>query len=108
MDYITAKDLCKMLGVDRVDVAALTRERGIDAKKISGRWKISKESAEALRKNNQRKIKSLQKEYTSLYWQGLTHQQLQKRVSGDFERRGIIARQRGFAEQTIYDEVKNG
>lgn len=95
MDYITAKDLCKMLGVDRVDVAALTRERGIDAKKISGRWKISKESAEALRKNNQRKIKSLQKEYTSLYWQGLTHQQLQKGLAKILNEEGSLPDKEG-------------
>lgn len=107
-EYITAKELCKMLDVNRVDVAELTSIGELKAQKTKGRWKINKKSAENLKKKNQKKIESIQKEYVSVYWQGLTHQQLQKRVSGDFKRRGIIARQRGFAEQTIYDEVKNG
>lgn len=107
-EYITAKELCKMLDINRVDVAELTSVGELKAQKTKGRWEIDKKSAENLKKKNQKKIESIQKEYVSLYWQGLSCKQLQKRVSVDFKRKGIISKQIGFAEQTIYEEVRNG
>ena len=61
-EYITAKELCKMLDVNRVDVAELTSIGELKAQKTKGRWKINKKSAENLKKKNQKKIESIQKE----------------------------------------------
>ena len=60
---------------------------------------------EAFEKRNRRRIGKLRKEYVSLYWQGLSPEQLQNRVPDDFARAGIVARETGFAERTIYDHL---
>jgi hypothetical protein len=76
----------------------------LNAKKEKGRWHIEQAEFERFRKDNAGKIEELQKEYISLYRQGLTVKRLKEKTREDFNTRGIIyGNIDGFAEWTIYN-----
>jgi hypothetical protein len=107
-DYMKPHEISMILNVSYSSVLALLRSKALKAKKEKGKWTINTEDFNAFKLNNTKKIKSLQSEYVKLYRGGLTHYQIQKRVSKDFKKRQILGIVKGFAEIEIYESLKPG
>lgn len=107
VDYITAKQAADILQIQyRLMLAKVSGGGGLNAEKIKGRWQINKATFDRFHDSNTRAIKKLEKEYISLYRQGLTVKLLKERTREDFEKRGILYGDiDGFAEWTIYKHI---
>ncbi|MGX8711645.1 MAG: hypothetical protein ACQGTM_15540 [bacterium] len=106
--YISPRKISELLDVPYARVLEMIQDGCVSAVKKNKRWLITEEQYAKFKTGNGRKIKRLQDEYFDLYRQGLTHYQLQRRVSSDFKRLGIICPIPGFAEQAIYEKLKAG
>lgn len=102
---MTAKDAAKELKCSYATVLSEIRNKHIKASKEKCRWNISSSDLTKFKQENSSKIEKLQKKYVKLYWSGLNHRQIQKRVLNDFAKDGIICKAYGFAEIAIYNDL---
>jgi hypothetical protein len=106
--YISPRKISELLEIPYARVLEMIQAGLISANKNKNRWLITEEQFVKFKAANCGKVKRLQDEYFDLYRQGLTHYQLQHRVSADFRRLGIISSVSGFAEQAIYEKLSAG
>lgn len=106
--FITPKEMARQLNITYAKILELLQNGTIPAKRIKTKWMIVPDQCAIFKAKNAKKIKQLQEVYVKLYWGGLTHKQIQRQVSKDFKRLGIVAPIRGFAETTIYESLKSG
>ena len=100
---MNCRQLAEKLQVCTPRVRDLLLSGMIKAKKEKGRWRIDENSVAKFVSRNNRKLKEIEEQYVSLYWQGLTVKQLQKRVREDFDQAGILHPVEDFAEKAIYN-----
>ena len=108
METISPKEIAKLMNIPYSKVLRMLKVGVIPGLKVKKRWFVPKIEFDRFKSRNADKINKLKSDYIGMYFEGYTVKQLQARTPSDFYARNIFAEQKGFAEQTIYDAVKNG
>lgn len=98
-------EVARALNMPAKEIYALLDSGAISATKEKGKWLVTVETFDAFNRKNKAAIQKLKKEFCQLYREGLSPEQLQRRVKAEFEKRGIVANPRYFAEKTIYESL---
>lgn len=102
-------EIMRRLSVSYRTVLCLLHTGRIPAHKEKGVWLAEERQVQRFKRDNDRKINELKQEYVSLYWQGLSPEQLQQRVRDDIASRLIVVpwsiTLSEFAERAIYEDL---
>ena len=104
---MTPRQAAELAGMPHEVILTAVHSGRLPAKKHHRRWCIKPAKAWRFGRVNRARVDVLADEYISPYWQGRGVDWLQARVKADFAKRHIVWPVAGFAEQTIYNSIKN-